>query len=325
MQLSPNSVIPVSYTVSLPGDTTVYFVQAVLRDTQSGATLQTLNLANVSTTPNRYQGVFNPVSDPSGLGRAIDITISVYTDAGHTTLSLNYQVLQLNYVILQPWIQNLGMGGGMNIDYEKLQSMFDGAKVGNEEIGNEVARRIPRTKVDYGKIENYTITASEKTKTSLSSEIGKHMGILSKTLSDIKSNVALQSHIKSLEARIQSLESKSLRGQDISFRIHSELKNELSSALSEFRQGQAKSYFSNMSNDHVNNERIKNAISDLSDYIHRHLKQANPSVGVETPKKKEKRGNLGKHVASLIGTSYKNSDDDEASPFAPEHLRALLT
>lgn len=121
MQLSPKAPIPTAWTASIPTDTTLYYVQAVLRDTNSSAILQTVNLTRVSATPNRYVGTFNPVSDPSGLGRPVDITVSVYEDSGYTTLSTNYEILQTQYVVLQPFIANLGNGGGgSNVSYEKI-------------------------------------------------------------------------------------------------------------------------------------------------------------------------------------------------------------
>lgn len=171
MQVSPLSRLPVSYIASIPGDTTLYFVQAVLRDTQSSTVLQTLDLTRVSSTPNRYTGIFNSVSDPSGLGRQIDITISVYTDAGYTALSSNYQVLQLNYTVLQPWLPTLGSGGGLNIDYEKLQKMFDGTRVSNAELLNESLRPNKVPELDYDRIESSSKTQYEANKREIVAEV----------------------------------------------------------------------------------------------------------------------------------------------------------
>lgn len=151
-ELSPLSPIPVSYTASIPGDTTLYYVKAVLRDTQSSAVLQSINLAQYSSTPNRYTGNFNAVQDSSGLGRPVDITVTVYTDSGYSDPSPNYQIYQTSYVIRQPWLPTLGSGGGLNIDYDKLQKMFDGARVSNEELINEKIRAVPT--VDYDRVDS---------------------------------------------------------------------------------------------------------------------------------------------------------------------------
>lgn len=163
MQISPNSAIPAAYTASLPDDTTLYYVRAVLRDTATSAVLQTLNLVRVSATPNRYTGAFNPVSDPSGLGRAVDVTVSVYTDAGYTTLSPNYQILQTSYVVLQPFIANLGNGGGgSNVSYERIAETVlaviaaekgKGGENMSEEILQHLRDNGPES-VDYERVEN---------------------------------------------------------------------------------------------------------------------------------------------------------------------------
>lgn len=243
-QISPNTAIPVSYVTTIPGDVTLYFVRAVLRDTQSSTILQTLNLKNVSSTPNRYTGVFSPVSDPSGLGRMIDITISVYTDSGYTTLSNNYQILQLNYTVLQPWIQGLGTGGGLNIDYEKLQKMFDGTKVTNAEIGNEKAPK--KERINYKRLENGVLGANEATRSALSEELKAHTGSLSKILSDIssahkESTALVGGRFEDLEARLKGLESGMTQGQKMSSQERSGVKNELISAIKEFREEYGKS------------------------------------------------------------------------------------
>lgn len=151
MNIAPNKAIPVSYSV-LPTETTTYFVQAVLRDTASGAVLQTLNLTQSAAYLYRYSGAFKPVSDASGLGRYIDITIIPYTDAGYTTPSQNYGALQLNYVVLQPWLPTLGSGGASGIDYEKLEGLLKKHKPGRDAALAKAVAKIPTDAVDYGRI-----------------------------------------------------------------------------------------------------------------------------------------------------------------------------
>lgn len=310
MQLSPNSLIPVSYTTSIPGDTTLYFVQAVLRDTQSGKTLQTLNLTNVSSTPNRYQGSFSPVSDPSGLGRAVDVTISVYTDSGHTTLSPNYQILQLNYVILQPWIQNFGMGGGMNIDYVKLQEMFDGSRVGNEEIGNEVARKVKRTKVDYDKIDEMVGSKMEKNRSSLSSELKGHATNLSKIMSDALSAVSglredHNKNVSDLGYRIKQIENKIENGQSVSSKEIGSIREGLKSLSSDVSSS-AKSTLDKSTGEHSKKieETMQKVVSEFQEYLHDNLSEKEIKIQYTptSPKKEEKK----------------------TPQFAPEHIASLL-
>lgn len=238
-QLSPNQQFAVSYSTTIPGDTTLYYVRAVLRDTQSSAILQTLNLANVSSVPNRYTGVFGGVSDPSGLGRPVDVTISVYTDPGYTTLSQNYQITQFNYVVLQPWIQNLGTGGGLNIDYDKLQKMFDGGHVTNAEIGNEKAPK--RERVNYRRLEEASLDSSEGARAALSEELKGHVGNVMKAITDIKRyhNETSQAHMARLdvlESRLNDFDGRTTKGQELSSRERLAMKTEFSSALKELRE-----------------------------------------------------------------------------------------
>lgn len=156
MQLSPSQPIPVSYSV-LPTDATLYYVQSVLRDTTSNQVLQTINLTQDPNALYRYTGAFGAVSDPSGLGRPIDITTIVYTDSGHTVLSQNYAAAQFNYVVLQPWIPTLGSGGGGSIDYRKLRieiaALIDEKLYGTEENKKDSFMARTKEELDYSRIE----------------------------------------------------------------------------------------------------------------------------------------------------------------------------
>lgn len=305
MQLSPNSLIPVSYTASIPGDTTVYFVQAVLRDTQSGTTLQTLNLTNVSTTPNRYQGSFNPVSDPSGLGRAIDITISVYTDSGHTTLSNNYQILQLNYTILQPWIQNLGTGGGLNIDYDKLQKMFDGTKVTNAEIGNEKAPK--RERINYTRLEGATMGAGEATRAAISDEFKGHISNVLKILSDLSrshSETTKGNSIKfdSMEKRLEKFESIASEGYKMSSKERAEMRTDMVETLKEIRE-ENKNYLDEGSK--MYEKKFSKIVEDMQEYLADNLSQ--------------------KEIKMVYNMApQKNEKEKKAQGFSPQDIQSLM-
>jgi hypothetical protein len=300
--VSPNNQIPVSYSTTIPGDTTLYYVQAVLRDTQSSTVLQTLNLKNVSSTPNRYTGAFNPVSDPSGLGRPVDVTISVYTDSGYTTLSNNYQILQLNYLVIQPWLPTLGSGGGLNIDYDKLQKMFDGAQVTNAEIGNEKAPRI-----NYKRLEEGYTGAHEATRLALSTELKGHITNISSILSDIskahgQSKEAVEARFSALEARIQRLDEDMGKGYEMSSEERLNTKNELVLALKEFRE-ESKKYSEETPK---NSEKLlKKAFAEVQDYLEQNLSEKEIKINYTptSPKRKEEekpRGITIEDVRSLF-------------------------
>jgi hypothetical protein len=300
--VSPNNQIPVSYSTTIPGDTTLYYVQAVLRDTQSSTVLQTLNLKNVSSTPNRYTGAFNPVSDPSGLGRPVDVTISVYTDSGYTTLSNNYQILQLNYLVIQPWLPTLGSGGGLNIDYDKLQKMFDGAQVTNAEIGNEKAPRI-----NYKRLEEGYTGAHEATRLALSTELKGHITNISSILSDIskahgQSKEAVEARFSALEARIQGLDENMGKAYQMSSQQGSGTKTELLSALKEFREEYGKN---TKEGSKSSEEKLNKSMDDLREYIASNLSEKEIKINYTptSPKRKEEekpRGITIEDVRSLF-------------------------
>lgn len=299
MQISPNSFIPVSYSTTIPGDTTLYYVRAVLRDTQSSNILQTLNLTNVSSTPNRYTGNFNPVSDASGLGRPVDITITVYTDSGYTTPSNNYQITQYNYVVLQPWIANLGMGGGLNIDYEKLQNMFDGSKIGNEEIGNEVAKKVEVTKVDYRMIDDSMGNHSETMRQAISSEIKEHItnviNTIVKNSSDVSSFHA--ERFDSLEKRFGSLEDKIENTNSLSSVERKKVKSEISEMIGEMR-----SEYKSLSVEHSKkiHERLKESMNDLENYLGDTLSEKEFKMVYQLTPEKKKNMEYSPDISALL-------------------------
>lgn len=301
MQISPLQALPVAYETSIPGDTTLYYVQAVLRDTASSAVLQALNLKNVSSTPNRYVGSFNGsnLTDASGLGHAVDVTITVYTDSGYSVLSPNYQILQTSYMVLQPWINNLGMGGGLNIDYDKLQKMFDGKKMDNAEIGNELSRRIP--KFDYSKISE----ATETSRSALSAELRGHVEALSKAFADaqVSSTSAYTAHnarFDALERRIQAFEGTMQRSSTLSSKERSQVKSELSKALKELREETRKSF---AEGNRRNGESLQKVSDELRDYLQ------------ETMSEKEIKINY-------APASYKKGKE-KPEPVSDEYLRLL--
>lgn len=237
MNISPLKTIPVSYVV-LPTDTMLYYVQSVLRDTATSKILQTINLKRDSTYLYRYTGTFAPVSDPSGLGRYIDITVIPYTDSGHTTPSQNYAALQLNYVVLQPWIPSLGAGGGGSIDYDKLRITI--AEVVEEKVfgsAKDVKKGLNEIpKVEYERIgEDMREALREMNLPNVS-----HIKSLEAMLgygSDFAARSLNESHAATLE-RLEGLEGKMLslhnQGSLYSDFSASEIKSLISSMKEEF-------------------------------------------------------------------------------------------
>jgi len=121
MQIEPQYTLPLVYELTDPFDTGVYYVRAVIRDSLSGETLQTINLIDKGN--GRYTNSISAPQDPTGQGRHIDVVISIYTDAGYTTLSQTYQNKIDKFLIKRS--VSFGGAGGVDVDYLKIQKMID--------------------------------------------------------------------------------------------------------------------------------------------------------------------------------------------------------
>lgn len=121
MIIEPYSTIPILYQIVDPSDSTLYYIRAVIRDTSTGTTLDTKNLTSQGS--GRYTSSYVAPQDSTGLGRHIDISITVYTDSGYSTVSLNYEKIVDKYII-KASVKNFGGGNGGEIDYEKIRKMI---------------------------------------------------------------------------------------------------------------------------------------------------------------------------------------------------------
>lgn len=290
MQLSPKSAIPVSYTASIPGDTTLYYVQAVLRDTASSTVLQTLNLTQESSTPNRYTGSFEPVSDPSGLGRPVDITITVYNDSAYTDPSLNYQISQLSYVVLQPFIANLGNGGGgSNVSYEKIAAtmlaVLEGAP--KKEDADRVLGAIsgiPRTEFDYERLERVIEGFAERSSSDTASSGESLKADMRQFVADLagkhaETTTALHGRFDKVDSALSGADSRDTEGRYF-------LREAFTQALSEIHDT-----LKGIPDDHkkILEEKLASFGDDVKEYLRANLgeKEIRMVYNV-TPDKKEK-------------------------------------
>jgi len=124
MILTPGTQAPIVIQLGMPGDTGTYYVQAVVRRSSTGATIATVNLTDQGNQ--RFTGSFDVPQDPLGFGYYLDVTISVYTDAGYTTLSNLYTIQENMYQVkLLPQFTNGGGGGGDYTDYKKIRKMIE--------------------------------------------------------------------------------------------------------------------------------------------------------------------------------------------------------
>lgn len=104
-----------------PADSGTYFVRAVIKNTLTGATIATLNLAD---NGNKYFSLpWLVPGDPSGQGLQISVLTTAYTDA-YVSESFEYGTELQTYLIQNPTPQLGGIGGGF-FDYEGLSGLFE--------------------------------------------------------------------------------------------------------------------------------------------------------------------------------------------------------
>lgn len=119
--IRPGEQFPIVWQVADPADVTIYYPQAVIRNSRTGATLQTVSLS--SAGGGRYAANYQVPQDSSGLGLYIDIEITVYTDSGHTTASGSYSKENRVYKALNTAF-GTGAGGG-GVDYAAIERIVE--------------------------------------------------------------------------------------------------------------------------------------------------------------------------------------------------------
>lgn len=132
IQISPQETYPIVYKLSDPNETDTYYVRAVVRNSVTGAILQTVNLTDLGS--GRFSESVQAPNDPSGLGLYIDVTVTVYSDSAYTTKNQKYSDVLYPYLV-QTRINHSTAGGGgglvvnakegqTGIDYEKIKQML---------------------------------------------------------------------------------------------------------------------------------------------------------------------------------------------------------
>lgn len=124
MQIRPGQQVYISYLIPNPSDNTIYFPQAVVKNTQTGAIIATINLTQDSAQHLRYTGSFVSPADSVGNGYFMDSVAIPYTDSGHTTPSALYGADMVTYFAWQP-PPYYGGGDAVLIDYDKVASLMD--------------------------------------------------------------------------------------------------------------------------------------------------------------------------------------------------------
>ncbi len=112
MNPKPQSLVYVAYVIPNPTEATTFFPQAVVKNTQTGVVVATVNLAQDANNSRRYTGSFMSPADSTGLGYYLDVITIPYTDAGHTTPSQNYWAATNQYFVSQSINGGANYGGG---------------------------------------------------------------------------------------------------------------------------------------------------------------------------------------------------------------------
>lgn len=120
IQIRPSSTFPIVRQIADPTDSATYYVRAVIRDSVSGATLDTVNLTDQGNQ--RFTHNYAAPQDGSGFGRYIDVTTTVYSDSGYTTRTGVYADESQTYVVKE-YTGNLGGGGGSDVSYKKIREI----------------------------------------------------------------------------------------------------------------------------------------------------------------------------------------------------------
>lgn len=131
MQLQPGEDFPIVHILEDPSDVNTYYVQAVIRNAKTNATIATVSLTGQGSQI--FSNTWHVTSDVSGLGFYVVITRTVYDDASFATPSKLYAKVSETYLVQQR-VNGMvvGGGGGEDIDYKKIRKMIE-----------EVIRTIP--------------------------------------------------------------------------------------------------------------------------------------------------------------------------------------
>lgn len=102
MQVRPASTVQLAYIISDPSDNNFYYIQAVVKNTQTQAIIATVKLTQDPNNSHRYTGNFVTPADSIGNGYYLDVTTQVYTDSGYSIPSQSYEIVGTPYFVWQP-------------------------------------------------------------------------------------------------------------------------------------------------------------------------------------------------------------------------------
>lgn len=127
MQIVPGQRVQLTYLVPNFADETLYYPQAVVKNTQTGAVVATVNLTQDANQHIRYTGSFVAPADSIGLGYFMDSVCIPYTDSGYSMPSALYGAALTEFFAYQlPSTFSGGGGSDVIFDYKKMEEILDG-------------------------------------------------------------------------------------------------------------------------------------------------------------------------------------------------------
>lgn len=102
-------------------DTDANYVLAVVREARTDKLIATIKLDNKGDR--RFSKEWQVSADPSGMGFYVTIATTVYTDDQYTLKNPNYGE-ELNTYLVDSRHKSKGGGGGVQVDYKKIQGIF---------------------------------------------------------------------------------------------------------------------------------------------------------------------------------------------------------
>ena len=146
LNLSPRESFTIVRQIEDHTDTGTYYVQAVIRNAKTDATIETLNLTDQGSL--RFTKNWQVPADASGQGLWVSILTSVYTDSGYTTKSQNYGDKMEIYLIQERYVfnPNYPMPTGPDIDYKRIKKMIVEAV---KDIEFPEQKTVEQTEIDF--------------------------------------------------------------------------------------------------------------------------------------------------------------------------------
>jgi hypothetical protein len=185
MQINPNQKIQLAALISDTTDSTQYYVQCVMRDTATNTILGTVNLTNDPAHIRRFYGSMSAPSQGNGGGRFIDITTTIYTDAGHTTPAASYGETIEKYLVQYIWNPSIG-GAGSGDPFANSERSDSTRKVIRDEFAvliEEIGKIGGETRIVEGKAKG--VNQAEITR-KLTETVEKALAAKGKPNGDIK-------------------------------------------------------------------------------------------------------------------------------------------